>query len=127
MATTENLNPGDIAHDRYHDWIVGEEHSLDPRMVWATHVASGYRTLLLRTDLTPGPTPEDETPDWLRCPACNEPVDYCQGHGEIGDPDGFAVLEAHDHDDHRSCHPEAECFPEDAEARWYALNDGWVR
>jgi hypothetical protein len=52
---TSQLRPGDIAHDHYHDWIVGEEHSLDPRMVWATHVESGYRTLLLRSDLTPGP------------------------------------------------------------------------
>jgi len=74
MATTENLTPGGIALDRFNDrWIVGEEPTLDDRMVWATHVESGYRTLLLRSDLTPGPAPED------------------------------------------------------AEARWYALNDGWVR
>ncbi len=26
------------------------------------------------------------------CPACADPVDYCQGHGETGDPDGFARL-----------------------------------
>jgi len=65
--------PGNLVHDLYHDWIVGQGHSLDPRMVWATHISSGYRTLLLRTDLTPGP------------------------------------------------------MPEDAEALWYAMNDGWVR
>lgn len=27
------------------------------------------------------------------CPVCLEPMDYCQGHGEIGDPEGFRVLE----------------------------------
>jgi hypothetical protein len=43
------------------------------------------------------------------CPACGEPIDYCQGHGEIGDPDGFAILEAHDNDDHGECHQLSEC------------------
>ena len=32
------------------------------------------------------PYPEDE------CPVCLEPLDYCQGHGEIGDPEGFRML-----------------------------------
>lgn len=41
-----------------------------------------------------------------RCPACGSPMDYCQGHGEIGDPAGWAVLEAHDEGDHTQCHPE---------------------
>lgn len=27
------------------------------------------------------------------CPACGEPIDYCQGHGEIGDPAGYALLQ----------------------------------
>ena len=27
------------------------------------------------------------------CPACWSPMDYCQGHGEIGDPEGFAILQ----------------------------------
>lgn len=40
------------------------------------------------------------------CPACGSPIDYCQGHGEIGDPAGFAILEAHDNDDHSECHPD---------------------
>jgi hypothetical protein len=30
--------------------------------------------------------PEDE------CPVCLDPMDYCQGHGEIGDPEGFRML-----------------------------------
>ena len=28
------------------------------------------------------------------CPACAEPIDYCQGHGQIGDPAGRAILDA---------------------------------
>ena len=38
-----------------------------------------------------------------RCPACGDPSDYCQGHGEIGDPVGFEVLKRHDNDDHDRC------------------------
>jgi hypothetical protein len=43
--------------------------------------------------------------DMGRCPACGEFIDYCQGHGEIGDPMGFAVLEAHDRGVHVECDP----------------------
>lgn len=32
------------------------------------------------------------------CPACLEPISYCQGHGPIGDPAGYAILQAHDQD-----------------------------
>lgn len=39
------------------------------------------------------------------CPACGELIDYCQGHGEIGDPDGAAILAAHDDGDHSRCDP----------------------
>ena len=41
------------------------------------------------------------------CPVCGEPIDYCQGHGEIGDPVGFLGATAHDFDDHRRCDPRA--------------------
>jgi len=41
-----------------------------------------------------------------RCPACGDVIDYCQGHGEMGDPAGFAILQAHDDDDHSGCHPD---------------------
>ena len=34
------------------------------------------------------------------CVACGEFIDYCQGHGEIGDPVGFAMLLAHDDGEH---------------------------
>ena len=44
-----------------------------------------------------------------RCPACGDPIDYCQGHGPMGDPYGFATLYGHDQGDHRLCHPNAEC------------------
>lgn len=40
------------------------------------------------------------------CPACGSAIDYCQGHGEIGDPEGNRILDAHDSDDHRDCHPD---------------------
>lgn len=43
------------------------------------------------------------------CPACGERIDYCQGHGSIGDPLGASILASHDDDDHRRCHPDAEC------------------
>ena len=39
-----------------------------------------------------------------RCPACGDVIDYCQGHGDIGDPAGAAILAAHDDGDHRDCH-----------------------
>lgn len=30
------------------------------------------------------------------CPVCGDPIDYCQGHGAIGDPEGYAILAAED-------------------------------
>lgn len=36
--------------------------------------------------MTFDPIPDDE------CPICLDPLDYCQGHGEIGDPEGFRML-----------------------------------
>lgn len=36
----------------------------------------------------------DSFPDMERCPACGDPIDYCQGHGPIGDPEGHAILMA---------------------------------
>lgn len=41
-----------------------------------------------------------------RCPACGDVIDYCQGHGEIGDQAGRNILMAHDDDDHSGCHPD---------------------
>jgi hypothetical protein len=46
--------------------------------------------------------------DWIDeeggiCPACGDTPSYCQGHGEIGDPAGHAILKAHDEDNHSRC------------------------
>lgn len=34
----------------------------------------------------------DMCESWGICPVCADEIDYCQGHGEIGDPVGFARL-----------------------------------
>jgi len=41
--------------------------------------------------------------DYDRCPACGEQPDFCQGHGEIGDNDGFVIVQAHDNGIHEHC------------------------
>lgn len=46
---------------------------------------------------------EDEYGDDYGCPACGLPGDYCQGHGEIGDPAGAKILDDHDNGEHRKC------------------------
>lgn len=38
-----------------------------------------------------------------QCPACGADIQYCQGHGEIGDPYGAAILAKHDDGDHSTC------------------------
>lgn len=43
------------------------------------------------------------------CPACGEYPDYCQGHGEIGDPYGREALQRHARGDHSVCVPSAQC------------------
>ena len=45
------------------------------------------------------------------CPACGEYIDYCQGHGEMGDPYGREILDLHDNDDHSECHENSDCSP----------------
>jgi len=40
-----------------------------------------------------------------RCPACGDLIDYCRGHGEMGDPDGYDILNSHDEGDHLLCSP----------------------
>jgi hypothetical protein len=37
------------------------------------------------------------------CPACGNPLDYCPGHGAVGDPAGHRVLEMHEKGDHSRC------------------------
>lgn len=41
----------------------------------------------------------------MNCPACGQPIDYCQGHGDIGDPAGAWILHRHDEGSHEECHP----------------------
>lgn len=48
-------------------------------------------------DLTYGP------PSY--CFVCGDHVDYCQGHGESGDPAGASIVHQHDMGDHSHCHP----------------------
>lgn len=37
----------------------------------------------------------DEIADGEVCAYCEEPIDYCQGHGEIGDPEGHEFLKSY--------------------------------
>lgn len=40
------------------------------------------------------------------CVACGEPIDYCQGHGQLADPNGFYILRRHHElDFHDTCDP----------------------
>jgi len=57
-------------------------------------------------EATAFPVDDAETAE-ERCPACGDPIDYCQGHGEIGDPEGFAALELHDLGNHSRCHTDS--------------------
>jgi hypothetical protein len=54
-------------------------------------------------------TAEDYLAIWedtqSQCVACGEYIDYCQGHGAIGDPAGHAILEDHKNGDHSGCNP----------------------
>lgn len=43
------------------------------------------------------------------CPSCGNAIDYCPGHGEIGDPYGNETLRLHDDDIHNVCSPYA-CY-----------------
>lgn len=44
------------------------------------------------------------------CPVCGDPVDYCPGHGLMGDPSGWLTLRLHDRDIHTRCVPTV-CVP----------------
>jgi hypothetical protein len=52
------------------------------------------------------------------CVACGQPIDYCTGHGVIGDPRGAAILEAHDDGRHNGCDARA-CW--DARPRYVGM------
>ena len=38
----------------------------------------------------------DDPVTYDQCPVCLYPMDYCQGHGEIGDYEGFLILQEED-------------------------------
>jgi hypothetical protein len=52
----------------------------------------------------------------VKCPACGDPIDYCGGHGEIGDPIGAEILSYHDQGDHFQCDPSV-CEKDPSELR----------
>lgn len=52
--------------------------------------------------------------DLSNCPACGQAIDYCPGHGPIGDPAGWAILHAHDEGIHLDCAPGADCLADSA-------------
>lgn len=52
-----------------------------------------------------GPNYSADDPAYGYCLVCGDPVDYCPGHGETGDPAGFAIIQQHDLGDHSHCHP----------------------
>lgn len=37
------------------------------------------------------------------CPACGDWMDFCSGHGEIGDPVGWTILQQHEAGEHDDC------------------------
>lgn len=41
------------------------------------------------------------------CVVCGEPIDYCQGHGDVADYE--RLWDDHDFGDHSKCHPDANC------------------
>lgn len=72
-----------------------------------------------RADKDPAAEGQDDTVEeiWLgvdvdefgpRCPVCGEYPDYCLGHGEIGDPRGYQILQEHMAGDHFHCREDCE-------------------
>ncbi|WIC89714.1 hypothetical protein SEA_BRAXOADDIE_92 [Rhodococcus phage Braxoaddie] len=87
--------------------------------------ATDYARLAIGASTDPAPVsaaPDDDTdPDddgepVSRCVACGEVIDYCTGHGEIGDPDGARIIDAHDNDDHTGCVPDPDACEYAADA-----------
>lgn len=52
---------------------------------------------------------ENDVYEEPRCPACGEPMSYCRGHGVLGDPRGWEVLNLHEGGDHTACRFSAGC------------------
>ncbi|WNM65015.1 hypothetical protein SEA_MASELOP_92 [Rhodococcus phage Maselop] len=98
----------------------------DGRAYVATGEAHGYERLAIGASTDPGtgegePDDDDTDPDddgepVSRCVACGEIIDYCTGHGEIGDPDGARIIDAHDDGDHTGCYPHSDACEYAADA-----------
>lgn len=43
------------------------------------------------------------------CPACGDVIDFCRGHGLMGDTQGYVTLRRHDMGNHRDCDPGPRC------------------
>lgn len=62
----------------------------------------------------------DELSEWITdhnerayeptCPACGDVIEYCPGHGEMGDPLGYAILQDHDAGRHDGCDIGSDCL-----------------
>lgn len=44
-----------------------------------------------------------DTSTWEGCPACGNPIDYCPGHGSLGDPEGYIIIGLHEDGIHSRC------------------------
>lgn len=60
----------------------------------------------------------------LICPSCGEREEWCQGHGQIGDPVGYRIALAHDRGWHGRCAGKCEdgwCYEIDPEPAGWAV------
>lgn len=62
-----------------------------------SRLKSGTTATIAKRDMRSKAFKHTSFTNWLDkvesvCPACGDPIDYCQGHGEIGDPEGYAIL-----------------------------------
>lgn len=87
-----------------------------------THINAVLRADMARSVPQGGPMPDSDYLHGLEaveaeylsmCPACGSVIDYCQGHGSTGDPEGARILEQHDNEDHSDCHPDGCTFLDD--------------
>ena len=69
------------------------------------HLEADYEDRQSQTGFFPDPYDGDEDPEGSSptCPACGDYIEYCQGHGEMGDPSGANILRLHDEDNHTLC------------------------
>lgn len=114
VLTSEQSDVVDMIRGRINSGLVG--HDAESQLTILETVRTVLNQMIDQVigDLTDDDETDDETDDEYEpvavCPACGEPIDYCQGHGELGDPAGWAVLTMHDNGDHSHCVQEADCY-----------------